>query len=615
MLPLSTIIVRLIFLCFTCLIASILGQAQPNKPNIQAFSQADVEELYQQCNGVREDTISRICISFLNNHHIRRENIPAFFAFCTTFKNYAFAKGDEIIGRRISIIELHGQLRFDSTRHGTANKDFEDLHEAYIKQNDYPAALECLYELGQFLHAHGDNIKALQVLFYAEKFAAKYGLHQKITYQGILHRIAYILWQLNKPLLSISYFKKALATGNSLQKDSMVAFNALGMNYQQLDSLPLSMQYFTKASKMALADKNDVFNTVVLGSTAVTLLKLGETRKAYKYSQQYKNISVQYLLWNNAVDAFNRLIEIELMQNNKTHAKILLDSLYVVMNKISSDDFVSYKKCKQAAYLYHEKLGRFEPALAAFKEYVHYDSLFQDYANKNKISELELNAGIRLYEEEMLRKDQIRKWQSIITNIGIVILLVALCWVGIYTYQRILLLKKEKTNIEDLNISQADEIEQLKVQLLAQLATIREQNTRSQALPYQNNPALPQVTTEVISTQANTSSPTLGKADTDVSNAQLLDKFNLSQKEQWNDFKDFFSKTYPGFTTTIANKIGAVSPAELRLLMLLKLGLTTKEIAETLLITLDGVKKAKYRLYKKIGVTSAAEMEKFLVAV
>jgi DNA-binding CsgD family transcriptional regulator len=55
-----------------------------------------------------------------------------------------------------------------------------------------------------------------------------------------------------------------------------------------------------------------------------------------------------------------------------------------------------------------------------------------------------------------------------------------------------------------------------------------------------------------------------------------------------------------------------VSAAELRLMMLLKLGLNNKQVAETLLITIDGVKKAKYRLYKKIGIGSTEEMKEFL---
>ena len=91
-----------------------------------------------------------------------------------------------------------------------------------------------------------------------------------------------------------------------------------------------------------------------------------------------------------------------------------------------------------------------------------------------------------------------------------------------------------------------------------------------------------------------------------------LKEFNLTQKEQWNEFKNSFISIYPAFEKSIVDRIGPVSGAELRLMMLHKLGLSNKEIAQTLLISPDSVKKAKYRLYKKIGINSAEELDAFL---
>ena len=42
--------------------------------------------------------------------------------------------------------------------------------------------------------------------------------------------------------------------------------------------------------------------------------------------------------------------------------------------------------------------------------------------------------------------------------------------------------------------------------------------------------------------------------------------------------------------------------------MLHKLGLNNKEIAQALFISLDGVKKANYRLYKKMNLKSSQEL-------
>jgi AraC family transcriptional regulator, chitin signaling transcriptional activator len=97
-----------------------------------------------------------------------------------------------------------------------------------------------------------------------------------------------------------------------------------------------------------------------------------------------------------------------------------------------------------------------------------------------------------------------------------------------------------------------------------------------------------------------------------ASGAELLNEYNLTQKEQWQSFKQSFTNTYPDFEKNIIAKIGSVSGAELRRMMLHKLGLSNKEIAQTLLISDAGVKKGKYRLYKRIGISSSKELSEFL---
>jgi DNA-binding NarL/FixJ family response regulator len=600
------------FIPLFLLTAPVTSQAQQNISHIAAYSQADVENLYRQCKEVREDTAGRICISFLDQHHIRKDNVPAFYAFCADFISYCKRKGNKALSRRMAIIELYGHLRFDSATARQASTAFENLHESYIINKDYEAALECLLGLGDYLHSLNENIKALQVLFYGEKFALKRNLQNKISFHGILDRIGYKLWQLNKPQQSNTYFKRALASGNGLNRDSLIELNGIGINYQKLDSLKQSLYYFAEARRIAIADKNEVFNTVVLGGTAAALLKMGELNMAYDYSMQYKNLSIQYPLWENAVDAFCNLIQIELKRNNTSHAKILLDSLDGIMSKISSTDFVSLKRHKEAEWLYYEKLKQFEKALSAHKEYVYYDSLFQDYANKSRISELELNAAVRLYDQEMAEKERARKLRNLLEKGIVAVAILTMIFLALWGYKKIKKAQNQKAEMETINQQQAAEIEVLKQQLLNQLAAIRTLNASYVELAAE-------ISAKVTSSEVNdTQIQEKAEAENDnevngrSSHLQLLKVFDLTKKEQWQTFKDSFSKTYPDFVQSVIAKTGSVSVAELRLLMLLKLGLNNRQIAETLLITMDGVKKAKYRLYKKIGISSPEELGDFL---
>jgi len=607
-------LVRFAYLILLLLISHIsLAQSKPLVP--LKYSQADLENLYNTCQQVREDTVNRVCLGFLNSYNLRK-NADAFYSFCNVFKDLCLKKNNQKVYRRIRIVELQGRLRLNSASALEVNKKFEALFNDYVNDEDYPAALECLFEIGKFPLLNKNNIQSIKVLFFAEKFAEKYKLEQKISYQGIMHYTGYILWDLDMPRLSISYLKKSLATGNVIVPDSMIAMNALGMNYQKLNSPEQSLYYFNEAGRIARAFKNDVFNAVVLGSAAATLLQLGEVNKAYDYSMQYKNLSIQHLLWENAVDAFYKLIQAELTRNNTGHAKILLDSMNGLMHNINGNDFVSLKRHKEAAYLYYEKLEDYQKALPAYKEFVHYDFLFQ--GNKSKISELELNAEVRLYEEEMAAKERAKKTRNIIESVGIIILLIVIVLLISYWYKKIKRAEKEKIETDKINMEQAGEIESLKQQLLDQLTTIKNEHINYQALVALKSdghieiPATENIETTAGDPAADVLADEENSLNQKPDDIQYLKEYNLTQKEHWATFKNSFGKIYPGFEKNIINKIGTVSAAELRLMMLTKLGLSNKEIAQTLLISPDSVKKGKYRLYKKIGINSAAELNELL---
>ncbi len=91
--------------------------------------------------------------------------------------------------------------------------------------------------------------------------------------------------------------------------------------------------------------------------------------------------------------------------------------------------------------------------------------------------------------------------------------------------------------------------------------------------------------------------------DTNVFNQRILTNDN------WTDFKVYFEKAYPGFILQLRNKYPALTEAEERLLLLIKLNLTTKEVASMLGITVDSVKKTRNRLRKKLSLEQEEDLE------
>lgn len=70
----------------------------------------------------------------------------------------------------------------------------------------------------------------------------------------------------------------------------------------------------------------------------------------------------------------------------------------------------------------------------------------------------------------------------------------------------------------------------------------------------------------------------------------------------WDDFKRLFENVHTGFHARLRQKHHDLSEGEQRLFLLLRLNLNTKEIANILGVAPDSVKKARYRLRKKLSL-------------
>lgn len=76
----------------------------------------------------------------------------------------------------------------------------------------------------------------------------------------------------------------------------------------------------------------------------------------------------------------------------------------------------------------------------------------------------------------------------------------------------------------------------------------------------------------------------------------------VMNEERWLKFKNIFDRVYPGYLSREKENYPKLTDYDLRLLALMKLGLNNRSMGDLLGITLEGVKKAKQRLKKKLDV-------------
>jgi DNA-binding CsgD family transcriptional regulator len=94
-----------------------------------------------------------------------------------------------------------------------------------------------------------------------------------------------------------------------------------------------------------------------------------------------------------------------------------------------------------------------------------------------------------------------------------------------------------------------------------------------------------------------------------------LQKIQHSQSPDLLPFYSNFEKIYPKFRPSLQKIISDITANELKLCALLRLNLSSKEIAQLLNITPESVNKARYRLRKKIALNSNDDLVIFLTSI
>ncbi len=177
---------------------------------------------------------------------------------------------------------------------------------------------------------------------------------------------------------------------------------------------------------------------------------------------------------------------------------------------------------------------------------------------------------------------------------------------GLLIYQQISARKKdkviqeEKLKIVALEKTQLQErLEHKEKELTIQLLHVAQKNT-----------FLTQITKSLDKIKSH-----LGNEPTLLVNKVIKTITNdISSNETWDQFLTSFKEIHHTFVDLLVNKY-QLSAAELRLASMIKMNMSSKEIGSLLNISDAGVKKARYRLRKKLDLDQEVNMQEYLLGM
>lgn len=94
------------------------------------------------------------------------------------------------------------------------------------------------------------------------------------------------------------------------------------------------------------------------------------------------------------------------------------------------------------------------------------------------------------------------------------------------------------------------------------------------------------------------------KQEEPIDISKILSRLNTnkSRKEEWAEFCDYFAKLHPHFLDELTQSFPKLTRQEQKICALIKLGLSSKQIAEAIFISVRGVENHRYNIRKKVDL-------------
>lgn len=342
-----------------------------------------------------------------------------------------------------------------------------------------------------------------------------------------------------------------------------IAYGNIGNVYFNEKDYKQAHCYYLLEFELAKDDSTDPIWLASYNNISKTLVKLDSLPKAKVYLQKI-------------ADKLANLQQDKLYGENE-HLKSLQRDFYEVMTEYAqkSGDY-------KLALRYKDSLNRLQQKI---------DSTFNSAIVKMSADKL----LIQNKELELAQKEQEKSFQRIIyiSLISLVIIIGIL----VYLYMYKLALRKRR---------QAERlIVQNRITLLEKQKAEKElQNAKSEIQHFVRK--ISEHTHVITELEKNLNNLKNLESDQQQQVSQTLQNLKSAKilnDRDWFEFQANFDAAFPDFTTTIKNRVPAITVSELRYLMMLKLGLSNKEMARAIGVSDGSIRVTWNRVRKKLNGT------------
>lgn len=501
-------------------------------------------------------------------------------------------------GRQVGYANILSSLAFMNHLEGNDDESLEQYKEVlniYKDSSNYYYAItlgnkaNVAIDRGQYRIALKESLEALRILdtVYDKPW-------RKADVQHQIGRIEYLRGNYTK---AIDYFKQALQVYKQ-QNDKVyesIALNAIGENFYHLKKYNEAQDYLNKSLTLAIDYNVSETEGDALGNLGKVSYALGKPEKALNYLERALQIheANKYLL--NTLYTKNEIAEVLIAVNQPKKAIAYLNEVIATASKEQrNNELLEAFNLRSKA---HQYLGNLSKALKDKDQFIALNDSIFNKTKSHQIAELHTIYKTEKKEQQIALQQQeivVLKQKAFINNLQRLLLVVGLVFLLIAFYairQKMKRNRLEKEKLDEALEFKNRELTTYALNIARKNETLEKLKSKVKALKVEENSGANY--NQLISTI----------------------NFDLQDDNNWKNFSRYFTEVHKDFNTNIKTKYPQITSNELRLLALLKMNLSSKEIASILNISLEGIKKARYRLRKKLDITTEESLQDLVISL
>jgi len=577
-----------------------------------SYANNNITELEKHVSNMQDDTAKVNVLLRLGEHYCGIENDKALMYLQEAYSIATEYKYNPGIGKSLL---WQGRVYYYKDDYTLSNK-YLDKAKEILEANDELDDLAFLcFAKAAISSLRSDYIHAVEMYEEAIRLTEKTGNTKLMS--TCYGSMGAVILNRNEPERALVYFSEALLKKKTIDDQQGISnvYTGIANAFKLMGNLDSSLIYHNRALKIRSRLKLDRAIANSEYHRSAVLIKMGKYSEAEESLKKAKSIYVKLVEKTGIIISDLRLATARNYQGKADAIDIAQNALETANNldnpnlvshayKILSEIF-AFNLDYKASYLFLAKHKNLQDSLFNTEKERVLTEIEAKFQSEKKDNEIQLWKS----KTEIQQKNNLLLVALIVVFSGVIVLLFFLFRLKSTAFKRQQMLH-EKENIIH---KQERQIAEKENQILQEQLESKNRELASKALEMlRYNDTISSIIEKLENLNNNfDEKPEVMKPIKDIIN----ELENHTKQNIWNEFEKIFKNIHSGFYDKLLEICPELTATEIKTAALLKLNLTTKEIAAIAFKSEGGIKTTRYRLRKKLGLANDDKLVPFLMQI